>query len=506
MRQVPHTEYAGYRGVGVRLSEPMVSDLGADASHGRELPVFKGFHMFDKAHTLMLGEEGLIPREDAAAILKAFREMEEYGYMKARSEQPWGLHAGENYLIRKLGYDIGGRIHLARSSGDLIAVARRVTIRDTLLDTMQGIVDLRRALLPVVVETADAVMPGYTHGMHAQPTTLGAQLLAWVAGLERDFQRLDAAYGRTNQSPAGAAIMTGSPFAVNRQRTAECLGFDSVIYSTFDSIVGSNDYPLEAYSAVVILDSHVGRFGEDIAYWYNNDSGMVDIPDRFCHTSSIMMHKKNPVALEQIRGSTSDAVGALTSALVGAKSRSGSPDGGGGTFFNMLNVFKTTCRNMRWLALMTPAMEVKRGRMHELASSHWAVGPDVASAIVREKGLPWRIAHQCVGTMVRLSHERGLKPTDATPELLDEAAIEYMGKPIGLSREALQDALDPANAVAKRTLYGGPAPEQTRARAAEAVDRIPGDEQNLADKRKKLEDAEALLEKGIDELIASVDG
>ena len=504
MRQLPHTEYAGYRGVGVRLSEPMVEDLRADAAHGREEPVFKGYHMFDKAHTLMLGEEGLIPREDAAAILRAFREMEDYGFMKARAEQPWGLHAGENYLIRKLGYDIGGRIHLGRSSGDLMQVSRRVATRDAILETMQGVIDFRRALLPVACETADAVMPGYTHGMHAQPTTLGAQLLSWVAGLERDFERLDAAYGHTNQSPAGAAIMTGSPFAVNRHRTADILGFDMVLYSTFDAIVGSRDYTLEAYSAAAILDGHVGRAGEDISYWYSNESRMVDIPDRFCHTSSIMLHKKNPVALEQIRGSASDAIGGLTGAFVASKSRTGAPDGGGGVFFEMLDVFSIVRRNMHWLEIMVPDLEVKRDRMHHLASSHWAVGPDIASAIVKEKGFPWRIAHQCVGTMVRYAFERGLGPRDATPELLDEAAIEYMGKPIGLSRETLNDALDPSNAVKQRTLYGGPAPEETRARAADAAKTVESDSKIVAKKIRHLEEAEARLESGIDELLASV--
>ncbi len=503
MRQLPHTDYAGYRGVGVRLSEPMVDDLRPDAAHGRETPVFKGLHMFDKAHSLMMGEEGLIPREDAAAILSAFREMERYGFMKAREEQPWGLHAGENFLIRKLGYDIGGRIHLGRSSGDLMQVSRRVATRDTILETMQGVIDFRRALLPMACETADAVMPGYTHGMHAQPTTLGAQLLSWVAGLERDFERLDAAYGHANESPAGAAIMTGSPFAVNRHRTAEMLGFDTVLYSTFDAIMGNSDFTLEAFSAAAILDSHVGRAGEDIAYWYNNESRMVDIPDRFCHTSSIMLHKKNPVALEQIRGSAADAIGGLTGAFVAAKSRSGAPDGGGGVFFQMLDVFSVVRRNMHWLEIMAPDLEVKRDRMHDLASSHWAVGPDIASAIVKEKGLPWRIAHQCVGTMVRFSHERGLSPRDATPELLDEAAMEYMGRPIGLSRHTLKAALDPTNAVKQRTLYGGPAPEETRARAEDASATVESDSKNVADKLRRLEEAGALLESGIDELIAS---
>ena len=503
MHQVEHTEYDGYRGVGVRLMEPMVADLRADESH-RDRVFLKGLHAFDKAHVLMMGEEGVIPSEGAAALLRAFREMEARGFEEERTRESWGLHSGESYLIKKLGYDVGGLIHLGRSSGDLIQVARRIATRDALLSAMKGVLEFRDALLPVVIQTDDAVMPGYTHGMHAQPTTLGAQLLSWVAALERDFERLDAAYRHTNQSPAGAAIMTGSPFPISRDRTAECLGFDGVIYSTFDAIIGSQDFKLEAFSAAAILSSHVGRWAEDIAYWYCNEARMVDIPDRFCHTSSIMMHKKNPVALEQIRGSSSDAVGGLTASFISDKSRSGSAAGGGASFFSMLDAFVKNERNMSWLAMMVPEMEVKRERMLQLATSHWAVAPDVASALVRELGLPWRIAHQIMGTAVRFAHERGLAPMDTTPELLDEAAVEYMGHPVGLSAEALGDALDPARAVARRTLFGGPAPEQTRARADDARKRLAADRKDVDAKDTRLRAAASRLEEGIDHLLAAM--
>ncbi len=501
MRQVPHAEYEGYRGVGVRLLEPMVDNLRADYAHGRESPLFPGLHAFDKAHVLMLGEENLIPVHDAVALLVAFREMESLGVEEQRSNQAWGLHSGESYLIRKLGYDVGGRIHLGRSSGDLIQVARRVATRNGIAATLRGITEFRSALIEAADATADAVMPGYTHGMHAQPTTLGAQLLAWVASLERDFERLDLAYRHTNQSPAGAAIMTGSPFAVNRQRTAECLGFDEVIYSTFDAIIGAHDYILESFSAAAILTQHAGRFARDISFWFSNEARMVDIPDRFCHTSSIMMHKKNPVALEQISGSTSDAVGGLTAAFVGDKRRSGGSEGDGGSFFSMLDTFDTAQRDMGWLADMVPEMDVRRDRMRELAASHWSIAPDIASALVREKTLPWRIAHQVVGTAVRFAHERGISPLEATPELIDEAAVEYMGKPVGLSAAALGEAIDPTVAVARRTLFGGPAPEQTRARGGEARERLEADRENVTAKESRLETAAALLEEGIDRFV-----
>jgi argininosuccinate lyase len=497
MRQLPHTEYSGYRGVGIRLVEPMLEDLHADASVGRDRQLLKGYHWFDKAHILMLGEEGLIPRGDAEVLLKALSEMESQGYEETRIKMGWGLHSGEQYLIRRFGYDIGGRIHLARSSGDLIAVARRIAVRDGIIRTMHGNLELREALLPFAIETSDAVMPGYTHGMHAQPTTLGAQIVSWVARLERDFQRFASAYTRTNESPAGAGIMTGAPFAVNRESTARYLGFDSVMYSTFDAIVGATDYFLESFSAAAILNGHLGKWAEDIAGWYSNESEMVDIPDRFCHTSSIMTHKKNPVALEQIRGSTADVAGGLASAFVANKGRSGGADGGGSSFFALLDAFDLVVRDMHWLALMVPQMEVKRDRMLDLASSHWAVAPDVASALVREKGLSWRVAHQIVGIMVRLARERGIAPLQATAELLDEASIEYMGKRVGLSDASLRKALSPVEAVNARTLYGGPAPKQTAARAVECQGRVHSDRKAVDAIEARLADAQRLLESQI---------
>ncbi len=503
MHQVPHEDYEGYRGVGVRLMEPMVSDLHADSADGRESPMFPGLHAFDKAHVLMLGEEGLIPKQDAVALLTTFREMESLGVDEQRSKQSWGLHSGESFLIRKLGYDVGGRIHLGRSSGDLIQVARRIVTRSSIIETMEGINAFRSALLSTAEMTSDAVMPGYTHGMHAQPTTLGAQLLAWAASLARDYERLALAYRHTNQSPAGAAIMTGSPFAVNRQRTAECLGFDEVIDSTFDAIIGAHDYILETFSDAAILAEHTGRFARDMSFWFSNESQMIDIPDRFCHTSSIMMHKKNPVALEQISGSTADAVGGLMAAFLGDKRRSGGSEGDGGSFFSMLDAFKTAQRDMNWLAAMIPDMEVKRDRMRELASSHWAVGPDIASALVREKGLSWRVAHQIIGTTVRLAHERGIAPLDATPELIDEAAVEYMGKPVGIGPETLRDALDPVVAVSRRTLFGGPAPEQTVARCGDARKRLEADREDLRDRQSRIEAGAARLEEGIGRFIGT---
>ena len=211
MLKQAQAEYSGFRNPGIRLTEPLLPSITGHSSEA-ELPLLYAYHMFDKSHLTMLAEEDLIPRADAVAMLKEIRHMEAEGVEKVRLEVGGGMHSAEQYLIRGLGEEVGGRIHLGRSSGDLGAVARRIRQRDRLIELMNEINALRGAVLQVAEDNLDTVMPGYTHSQHAQPVTLGHQLMSWDSALERDFDRASTAYRRVNQSPAGAAIMTGTNF------------------------------------------------------------------------------------------------------------------------------------------------------------------------------------------------------------------------------------------------------------------------------------------------------
>ncbi|MGE4239801.1 lyase family protein [Ramlibacter sp.] len=222
------TQYRGYRNAGIRLSEDMLPHLGKLYS-GRTQIMLPSVHAFDEAHTVMLVEQGELSREMGAAILKGLRDMAEgEGVVEARLRVGGGMHSGEHYLIRLLGEDVGGRFHVARSSGDLGSVAINTLQREKLLATMGAMNRLRRTLIQLARQHTDTILPGYSFGQHAQPMTLAHFYLSWVATLERDFDRHHGAYKRVNTSPAGAAIMVGSDFRVDRQRTAELLGFDAV--------------------------------------------------------------------------------------------------------------------------------------------------------------------------------------------------------------------------------------------------------------------------------------
>ncbi|MGE3960093.1 MAG: lyase family protein [Dehalococcoidia bacterium] len=497
MLQPSHTEYAGPRGVGIRMTEPLMPGMGG--AYGETDPeLLEAYHLFDKAHLVMLGEEELIPRAAVVEMLRAIREMEQAGTIATRNQVGGGMHSGEQYLVRRLGYDVGGRIHLGRSTGDFGAVARRVRERARLVELGAAVNTLREALLATAEETLDVVMPGHTGTQHAQPTTLGHQLLAWVAILERHFDRALEAFARVNQSPAGAAILTGSSFAVDRQRTAELMGFDGVMRNTVDAIQGHDD-ELDALGVAVSLNVCLARWANDINFWSTSEAGYVRVPDRFCGTSSIMAQKRNPAMLPAMRTAAADAAGAYAAVAAGLNAMSGDFGGDGGSALHQS--FANARRGCAWLAELVPALEVNRPRMLDLAGAHWAQATDVAAALVEERGWPWRVAHQVTAILVRLSEERGIAPRDVTPALLDEAAETYLGAAVGLSEDVLRDALDPARFVQRRTLYGGPAATAAGEELAEHRERLAADRARQSAVEERLQRADRLLELAIDALI-----
>ncbi|MEE9248995.1 MAG: hypothetical protein V3U79_09910, partial [Dehalococcoidia bacterium] len=241
----------------------------------------------------------------------------------------------------------------------------------------------------------------------------------------------------------------------------------------------------------------------DINFWYTSEAGYIDVPDRFCGTSSIMMQKKNPDSLEYVRGAVAESMGGLMTAFAVQKAATGDPTMDLRYMDRALfNSFEMATRHLRWFTELLPAMKVKRERMREMAGSHWAQATDVAGALVREKGLPWRTAHQIVGILVRYSSERNIRPQEVTPALLDEAAVEYMGEPVGLGDEVLRRALDPVEFVNRRTLYGGPSPEECLRRLPEYRAQLERDEALVEEKAEGLMQAAAKLERAIDALVA----
>jgi len=486
--------YRGFRTAGIRLLEepsPLIPRPPVEDG------LLEHFHNFDKAQVVMLTEEGLILRADGVAMLRALRSMEAEGVVAARHRVGGGMHSGEQYLIRSLGEQVGGRMHMGRSSGDLGSVAWRLRSRAGLLAAMASLNRLRETMLDLAGQYLDAAMPTYTHGKHAQITTFGAVLVSWAGALERDGQRLREAYDHINVSTAGCAAGTGTSFPLNRRRTAELLGYDVVSRNARDQY--SPDPFFQQLAALALLNTSLQEWANDLMFWGSDEMGMIDLADRFCGTSSIMAQKKNMVALEAFKALASRAVMALNEAIFDFKGPTMLPVHE--RAFASFGLWRGLDDAVAVLNLFREALlglEVNADRMADQAGRYWAQATDLAGALVKEKDLPWRTAHQIIGIVVRLSYERGLTPQDCTPALIDEAAMLYMGQPVGLSHQALAETLDPRNFPRGRTLLGGPAPEET-------ARRIPGYRSRLEADAAWLDQANARVQRGRETLDGAID-
>jgi argininosuccinate lyase len=335
--------------------------------------------------------------------------------------------------------------------------------------------------------------------------TLTHLWLSWAANLARDFARLHGVYGRVNQSPAGAVIMVGSDFPLNRARTAELLGFDGVHENAADAILElTADDSLDVPMVVALLYHSMAKWADDLILWSTKEFDFIDIPDRFCQTSSVMMQKKNVIGPAEVKGASAEALGCVVTSYHALKGPTGLPIT---ERYYALETLWRVCdncvRDLDWFCQLLPALRLNRARMGEQAWRHWATATDLAGALVRERDLPWRTAHQIVGILVRLCEERGLGPDGVTPSLLDEAAVAYHGMPAGLGAGSIKAALDPARFVAARTLRGGPAPAESRRQAEHFAAELDADEAVVRGIQDRLHESARRLEAAVDAIIGS---
>lgn len=492
-------DYRGFRTAGIRLNEELVDTLQFHRTD-KLFDTIESIHKFDKAHTVMLTECGVIPAKAGAAILQVLREMER-DHGQARFDAQGGKHSGEQHLIRTLGEDVGGLINTGRSSGDLGQIGRYLTTRDHILKTLPAILELRGVFLELADRFSTVVLPGQTFLQHGQPTTLGHWCSMWASVLERDFARFTDLYTRVNMSPAGAAIMTGSDFGVDRHRVAELLGFEAPIEHTMDAIF-SQDTLLETVTTVAVFWNDMGRLGEDLELWLSTEYQYLDFPDRYCDTSSIMPQKRNPSVPQQLKTQTAKAIGNVTTGFVAERGSSGQPQNARYEAERILwESFNGIPSLVHDLSLMLADARPMEERLSESTSSHWAASTDLAAVLVREAALPWRSAHQIAAIVVRISDERGVLPAEVTAQLVDEAAELYFGRPVGLAQESVRSALDPADFVERRTLFGGPGADAHRATRERLQQALEADRQAFSTRRAAVELGAAELDRAIEAIV-----
>ncbi|WP_207538106.1 argininosuccinate lyase [Sabulicella rubraurantiaca] len=414
------------------------------------------------AHAAMLAHVGIISRDDEAAIrsgLEAIATEIEAGRFEW-SEALEDVHMNvEARLTERIG-EAGKRLHTARSRNDQVATDFRLWVRDAMDGLAAQMEDCIRAFIARAEEHADTLMPGYTHLQPAQPTTFGHHMLAYAEMLWRDRGRMLDARARLNADcPLGAAALCGTGFPIDRHMTAQALGFDGPARNSLDA-VGSRDFAMEFLAACAICATHLSRLAEEIVLWTNPSFGFVKLSDGLTTGSSIMPQKRNPDAAELVRGKAGRVTGALVGlltvvkglALTYAKDLQEDKEG-------VFDAAENLTLSLAATAAMVRDMRPDATRMEEAAGAGFSTATDLADWLVRELKLPFRDAHHVTGRLVAAAEARGVD--------LSALSLEEMREAEPRIHDGVFGVLSPAASVASRRSFGGTAPENVRAMAAE---------------------------------------
>ncbi|MEZ5995377.1 MAG: argininosuccinate lyase [Hyphomonadaceae bacterium] len=415
-----------------------------------------------KAHAEMLAAQGIITREDNAAIQSGLDQIaaEIAGGTFPFSVALEDIHLNiEARLTERIG-EAGKRLHTARSRNDQVATDFKLWTMRASREAADGLRVLQKALLKQAESHADWIMPGFTHLQTAQPITLGHHLLAYVAMLERDRvrvigQALEAAW----ECPLGAAALAGTSYRIDRDATAHALGFHAPAANSLDA-VGSRDFALAALASLAVAATHLSRLAEEIVLWTSPQFGFARLSDAWSTGSSIMPQKRNPDAAELIRakaariGADFAALNAIVQKLPLAYAKDLQEDKA--LTFGAFDAFALCVTAMIG---MIESMRFNREAMRAAAAKGYSTATDLADWLVRELRVPFREAHEITGRIVRRAEDAGAEELGQLPLSEFQAVDERI-------TEAARALLTVEKSVESRDSYGGTAPERVREQVA----------------------------------------
>ncbi|WP_413788585.1 argininosuccinate lyase [Paludibacillus litoralis] len=413
-----------------------------------------------RAHARMLAATGVITRSDADQIceglLTILSEIEDGTFEFSRALED--IHMNIEARLTDLIGAPAGRLHTARSRNDQVALDFRMWVRARVDDAMEGLEALLRALLAQAEGREAMVMPGFTHLQSAQPVTWGHHMMAYVEMFGRDLSRFRDARARMNECPLGAAALAGTSFPIDREMTAEALGFDRPTANSLDS-VADRDFALEYLAACSITATHLSRFAEELVIWSSAQFRFVKLSDRFTTGSSIMPQKRNPDAAELVRakvGRINGAFIALSTVMKGlALTYSKDMQEDKEPVFDAADALALALAAMTG---MVADMVPNEARLREAAGAGFATATDLADWCVRRLDIPFRSAHHITGSLVKMAEDRGVALADLTLE--DMRTVEPR-----IAADVF-DVLTVDASVASRTSYGGASPEGVAAQIA----------------------------------------
>ncbi len=417
------------------------------------------------AHAAMLNSVGVLSDDELALIEGGLSQVLE----EIRSgEFTWSIELEDVHMniearLTALIGVAGKKLHTGRSRNDQVATDIRLYLRAAIDAIATEMTRLQAGVITLAEQQANTIMPGFTHLQTAQPVSFGHHLLAWNEMLERDHGRLLDCRARLNQCPLGAAALAGTSYSIDRSQTAQALGFDKPTENSLDS-VSDRDFAIEFCSFAALLLTHMSRISEELVLWTSAQFNFIELPDRFCTGSSIMPQKKNPDVPELVRGKVGRVNGHLVSLLTLMKSQP--------LAYNkdnqedkepLFDTIDTVLDCLRAFGDMIPVIVPRKEVMLEAARRGFSTATDLADYLVG-KGIPFRDAHEIVGTAVAHGVENQLDLSEMSLQTLQGFCAD-----IG---EDVCEVLTLQGSVAARDHLGGTAPKQVRAAAQRASKRL----------------------------------
>ncbi|MBB3020907.1 argininosuccinate lyase [Microvirga lupini] len=422
----------------------------------------EAFRRIDRAHLVMLHETGILTIEQARPIAQSLEAIDrelDVSALTYTGEVEDFFFLIEKELRTRLGPDLAGRLHTARSRNDIDHTLFKLGLKYRIDSLLERLVRLAETLASVAERENSTLIVAYTHGQPAQPTVFGHYLAAVLETLLRDITRLEAARDIVDRSPMGAAAITTSGFPINRDLMARLLGFSRPLQNSYGCIAAI-DYVTSTYSAIELIFLHLGRFIQDLQFWTSFEVSQVYVPNAFVQISSIMPQKRNPVPIEHMRHLASQTVGRAQAMLTimhntpftDMNDSEGESQGFG------YGAFESGGRVLDLLTALVPALRINADRVRQNIRRSCITVTELADSLVRREGLSFREAHEIAAAVARavvaIEGDIGIDGYKVFRESFEHCT----GRPANINEDDFAKIVSPENFVAVRDRFGGPAP------------------------------------------------
>ncbi|MEW6153700.1 MAG: argininosuccinate lyase [Actinomycetota bacterium] len=423
----------------------------------------RGLNLADMAHVLDLRSQQVIPDDAARQLLGLLLEVHEMPAEEFPYDPSFGeaYNSRERYFVSRLG-DTAGWLHAGRPRREATRIALRLLLRRQLVEVLADAARLADSMADQAAAHVGSVMPDQTYLQQAQPSTFGHYILSFAYPTLRDSRRLLDAVSWVNASPGGAGCVNGSRLLADRELLADLLGFDGVIEHTRDAM-WQVDGLIHIMGTTASMLSNQSKLAEDLEIWSSSEFDYVDLDPGFTRASVLMPQKRNPYSLSIVRGAHGILIGRLSGFLAVVKSPSARSDNLIFAYGEVPRSLDLAARVTRLMGGVVRTLAVNTDRMADALRDGFTQATDLAEHIVTTTGIDYRTAYLVVGQAVRVASAAGLRGVDITGEMLDRAATDLRGQPLGLAGADLTDVLDPRQIVATRSAPGGAAPSAVEA-------------------------------------------